>query len=666
MKYAHPHGNAEADDPYWADLADILAAIEKGNVAFELWWYSPYLNQDKMQVNRQHCFILFLFLCSAFTSVNLAAQDCSSWTFVANERENFALSGTQMVRYGANGKYVYKTLSGTQACSNTNFGSDPIEGVVKKCHVCERQAPESGSYTFSRGKVEEEMESSGKESTRDGDYICTSEKIDAVKSFNTNFVLESSGLEGIIYPGALVYGEDILNGSYQTINVPRRPLNISTSASFVNGAPAISLSNPNQLSSVRTDINELMVRQQRGQVQAETSYEMTEVYNEKQLEMAFSGRFSRNGLSIYGAFNMAQNSNKKVIVAKFLQKYYTIDADAPNQPSDFFQRTRDYQQVTNNAKTPLYVSQVVYGRAAYFYLETEENSMEAEAELKAAYKGVMEAEVNASTKVRELLSKSTIKVLVIGGNGTASSKIINSYQGFEQAVLEGSVFEPSALARPIAYTLKFLTNETANMNATTSYTKRECVKNTNTFRVTIDRIVLTRMSPDEPGKYNEVGGNVKIKAMADGATSTFEEPGIISPEGAFVPTFRDVWGTRMIVYPQPGTAHYNSAKYFAGVSQYSILSSSGGNVLLQENADGNLAGDYINVKYSKVFKIVEDQYSNVRFQIKVRIREDDARDTILEEDVWVNLADTNKKDQYIELRDKDIYRVYYSIDSISE
>jgi parallel beta-helix repeat protein len=61
-----------------------------------------------------------------------ASAQTGEWTFCANEGEICAFTGTAQVRYGANGSYVYKTLSGGVACTNTVFG-DPIYGVVKTC-----------------------------------------------------------------------------------------------------------------------------------------------------------------------------------------------------------------------------------------------------------------------------------------------------------------------------------------------------------------------------------------------------------------------------------------------------------------------------------------------------------------------------------------------------
>ena len=64
-------------------------------------------------------------------------KDCavrSDWTFCAAEGGFCAFAGTQQVRYGANGVYSYRTLSGGTACTNSVFG-DPIVGTAKQCHI---------------------------------------------------------------------------------------------------------------------------------------------------------------------------------------------------------------------------------------------------------------------------------------------------------------------------------------------------------------------------------------------------------------------------------------------------------------------------------------------------------------------------------------------------
>jgi len=74
----------------------------------------------------------------------------STWTFCANEGGTCAFTGTMDVRYGANGFYVYKTLSNGTPCTNGVFG-DPIYGTVKQCHIKATTASSSSSSSSPYG-----------------------------------------------------------------------------------------------------------------------------------------------------------------------------------------------------------------------------------------------------------------------------------------------------------------------------------------------------------------------------------------------------------------------------------------------------------------------------------------------------------------------------------
>ncbi len=66
--------------------------------------------------------------------VPTSAAPAGSWTKCASENGSCAVTGTQLLAYGANGAFVYSTSNGPTTCSNTVFGTDPIPNVVKACY----------------------------------------------------------------------------------------------------------------------------------------------------------------------------------------------------------------------------------------------------------------------------------------------------------------------------------------------------------------------------------------------------------------------------------------------------------------------------------------------------------------------------------------------------
>ena len=73
----------------------------------------------------------------------------TTWTTVANEYQQFSVSGTKTVRYGAGSSWVQKSLSGTQTCSNQTFGKDPAYGLAKVCQVGTTTTSTSGTTSTS-------------------------------------------------------------------------------------------------------------------------------------------------------------------------------------------------------------------------------------------------------------------------------------------------------------------------------------------------------------------------------------------------------------------------------------------------------------------------------------------------------------------------------------
>jgi hypothetical protein len=55
--------------------------------------------------------------------------------FCSDEGGFCEVRGRAKVRYGAEGRYVYKTVRRGIDCNNAAFGGDPAPGLAKQCHI---------------------------------------------------------------------------------------------------------------------------------------------------------------------------------------------------------------------------------------------------------------------------------------------------------------------------------------------------------------------------------------------------------------------------------------------------------------------------------------------------------------------------------------------------
>lgn len=78
-------------------------------------------------------------------SLTLANLPPNRWTDCAQEDAQCSFSGRREVRYGANGTFTYKTLTGPVQCGNAVFG-DPLPGVDKACSYSPIVTPPSARY----------------------------------------------------------------------------------------------------------------------------------------------------------------------------------------------------------------------------------------------------------------------------------------------------------------------------------------------------------------------------------------------------------------------------------------------------------------------------------------------------------------------------------------
>jgi hypothetical protein len=63
------------------------------------------------------------------------ADAVKTYTQCAAEWSTCSFSGTQVVRYGVEGHYLFKTLTNGTPCRNEVFGSDPAVGLTKTCSI---------------------------------------------------------------------------------------------------------------------------------------------------------------------------------------------------------------------------------------------------------------------------------------------------------------------------------------------------------------------------------------------------------------------------------------------------------------------------------------------------------------------------------------------------
>lgn len=376
----------------------------------------------------------------------------------------------------------------------------------------------------------------------DPNLICTVDRVDIGKSYSTSYIVDDT-LEQRIHIGALFWADSLTNGTYKPIRVDRKPLAISTNLPFIDGTPTIQVEEPG-LGAIRNALSELMLRQERGRLQAKLGYSSTKAKSVQHVDFSVDGGFSRSGFSLSGKLGLSEDTDSDLIVGRFIQEYYTIDIDPGTDARDLLENQSDIDALMNSSDLPVYVSSIKYGRLMLFVLETNESKTVVDAafnfklgdddeedgegeeeaaetpEEKAKKKKKTKAYLDLKSNFDRLMQNSKLSAIVIGGSNQVSATAIRSFEDFESAIVDGAGFDDDSLGRPISYTLSSLKDGSiVQVNMATKYNKRTCVPRTAKYKVTLKEVLCVNRSNDEAAddwgnNRQEVSGGLYAYAKA--------------------------------------------------------------------------------------------------------------------------------------------------------
>lgn len=278
------------------------------------------------------------------------------------------------------------------------------------------------------------------------EYIYHTDYYKAAAGYDEQIVLNPQ--TDVIFPGALIKGESVLDGTYTLISAKRNPITISTS---LIGSPATSvvISDP-KLSTIREAVNSLM-KQDYDVPYANMAFTIEQANSEQQLDLSLHASYKGGGLKVSGGFDFANKKVKTRLIAKFIQSYYTLDMDMPSQPSDLF--NGDVNKTLFGTFMPMYVSTVTFGRMALFTIESSLDETQVKAVLNASYGG---STGSATSEFASMMASSTMKVYILGGSGADASASINGFEDFKKYITAGGSFSKTSPGAPISYKLRYI------------------------------------------------------------------------------------------------------------------------------------------------------------------------------------------------------------------
>ncbi len=292
---------------------------------------------------------------------------------------------------------------------------------------------------------------------------------------------------GIIWPGAVVVGnQGMLDGMPDPITLERSSMTLRLDLPGIGEQGNIQVENPTN-SSVQSSIDGALEwwnanAYQEGYVNASnSSYQASTSYSSKQLSLDVGLNIEWATGSVASQLEYESSTTKRVAAMVYKQVFYTVTMDTPATPASVFgpDVTLAQAEAAINSKTPpAYINSVSYGRIIMFRMETTDMRKSIDLDAVLEYAGGVNGSGSVNSEYDEVLKKSSITVVTIGGNAEVASEAVTATgPGSLNDIIKGknAVYSRDNPGVPIAYTIRYLKDNTfAKMGYTTDYKITDC------------------------------------------------------------------------------------------------------------------------------------------------------------------------------------------------
>jgi len=343
-----------------------------------------------------------------------------------------------------------------------------------------------------------------------GDYECTSTNMLETKQFDK--IVAFANNSGTLYPGAIIGGDTLSDGTLTPKVFDRAPLTFSASLEGVlDGDVSATLDKPS-LSAFREAMAEILDAEVIGNTPANIAYDMTEVHSSEQLSLALGLDVSWMTGNVAASMEFNQQDRNSRYLVNFTQAYYTVDVDPPSRPSDYLDPSVSLEDVqgTLRDEPPAYVSSVTYGRIVYFAVTSNFSSEELKAALDFGFStGAVDVDGSVSLTHSEVLSESQITAFILGGDGNVAVQAIQGAEGIADFLQSGGTYSAQSPGAPIAYKMAYLAdNSPAGFALTTDYEVKDCTRVSQNVQLTLKNIYVVNDGSDA-GSELEIYGWIR-------------------------------------------------------------------------------------------------------------------------------------------------------------
>lgn len=353
--------------------------------------------------------------------------------------------------------------------------------------------------------------------TPDGNYSCSS--VNLTRTVPLTEVSILSGITSDLFPGAILLGDSLYNGTFAVSGIDRKPMIYSLSVQDGTGAPrSATMQNPS-LSQFRDTFGVVLSQANLGDVPVSAFTNVEEIRSEQDLEFALGVDVNTLQTDVKAQFDFtSQNIQSRFLITVDLA-FFTADLDTSLEPSDFFADSVSLdrvQQEFNDSVPPVYVSSITYGTRYYVAVESSFSSEELNAALQVAFKaGTNQVDGSVSLSTSDVLQSTSFTAISVGAqpDQLAAFNAILSGDDRLEAVKDflttGTNFTAANIGAPLSFTMKNMTdNSVAALAFSNTTDVLTCDRISQNIRTTLKEITVSGANDTGGTGPLELFGNV--------------------------------------------------------------------------------------------------------------------------------------------------------------
>lgn len=359
-----------------------------------------------------------------------------------------------------------------------------------------------------------------------GPYLCTNQTVSEVRVFD-KFPAQGSVVNRI-FPGAILAGDSLFDGSFTEITLARKPMTVSMNVGTLDSTTVMQNVTSSGFTTAQTEMFQkaILPTDSFSPKFSDVLKEDTTNLDELSLSLGFevsTGTVTQVDVAGKLDFNNTAKRNRKLI--RIVNEMYTVRVDKPSKASDFFSEAVTAEEIQGFFETgnpPVYVDTITYGRVVYISVLSNFTSTEIQAALDVAVSsGNTDVALDFGLTAKTVLEEMIIDGVVVGG--------ISDAAGADDTDLQLLNTDPAAINRifarsarttfqqrgvPISFTLAYLGNGSGvKTSVDGSYPIENCNRAPIDFAVDVNALNITGASDGGAGNAQnnvEIRGSIAV------------------------------------------------------------------------------------------------------------------------------------------------------------